>query len=226
MINKKIQKYVDFIFADIPYSRKAKEMQEEITSNLQAHYEDNISNGMTENEAYQSAIDSLGNIDELLKELIPEENLQQKINRYKKKRATCTAISTALYMTGVAALIILPALTELINSELTEVSAIIGLCILFEFAIIATGITIYIKKNVPQEIENYVKPGKKMKLDINIDTSTKNGKLIEALASSFWTFVVIIYFIVSFATHAWYITWLIFLAGNAAKKCLEALLSD
>ena len=38
-----------------------------------------------------------------------------------------------------------------------------------------------------------------------------------------WLLIVILYFIISFSTRAWYITWLIFLGGAAVECLLDSL---
>ncbi len=44
----------------------------------------------------------------------------------------------------------------------------------------------------------------------------------KAYLSAFWLIVVAVYFLISFATHAWFITWIIFLIAAAMEQILKA----
>ena len=50
-MNQKIKNYVDVLFDDIPNSRKAIELKEEILSNLNEHFEAHIAEGKSKNQA-------------------------------------------------------------------------------------------------------------------------------------------------------------------------------
>ena len=65
----KIKDYVDDLFKDIRKTRKSEELKEELLSDLEEKYQDLISNGKKEKEAYQEVIGGIGDVDELLEEL-------------------------------------------------------------------------------------------------------------------------------------------------------------
>ncbi|MEA5002289.1 MAG: hypothetical protein VB081_02190 [Christensenella sp.] len=44
----------------------------------------------------------------------------------------------------------------------------------------------------------------------------------KAYSSAFWLIVVAAYILISFATRAWHITWIIFLIGAAAEQIMKA----
>ena len=69
-MNIKIKKHVDSMFSEVPYSKKAEELKEEIMADMEAAYNDNISNGDSETEAFRKACDSLGNMDEVIENLM------------------------------------------------------------------------------------------------------------------------------------------------------------
>ena len=54
----------------------------------------------------------------------------------------------------------------------------------------------------------------------------KKMEQIKAYQSAMWLIIVALYFVISFTTHAWYITWLIFLVGAALQQLLKAALTD
>ena len=86
-MNKKLTNYVNGLFSDYPNTKKVQELKEEILSNLNEHFEDAVNNGASENKAYTEAISKLGDIDELLQSIIPNEDESKKINAYKKRKA-------------------------------------------------------------------------------------------------------------------------------------------
>lgn len=103
-MNKKLTNYVNGLFSDYPNTKKVQELKEEILSNLNEHFEDSVKNGASENKAYTEAISKLGDIDELLQSIIPNEDESKKINAYKKRKAKITSISVILYILGAAEL--------------------------------------------------------------------------------------------------------------------------
>ncbi|NMA48881.1 MAG: hypothetical protein GX947_03820 [Tissierellia bacterium] len=72
-MNGKIMKYVEVLFSDIPRSKKSNKLKEEILSNMSDRFEDYIKDGKTENQAFSLVVSSLGDIDEMLAGVIPDE---------------------------------------------------------------------------------------------------------------------------------------------------------
>lgn len=65
----KIEKYLAFVFSDYEASPRVKELKEEIQANLIEKRDDAMSLGMSEEEATLKAIASLGNIEDVMKEI-------------------------------------------------------------------------------------------------------------------------------------------------------------
>ncbi len=221
-MNIKIKKYVESLFSHVPYSQKAQELQEEIMADMDAHYEDCISNGKTEQEAFKDTVDSLGNIDELIQKLIPAHEIQDKIDNCKKRNAILTAIAISLYFIGGAAIAGLPSLAAVTGND-PELPAIIGMIVLIILSAIATSMLVYSRMSIPQDVLPYIK---KIHKEVNVDISTKNGKLLKAFLSSHLLVCTAIFFLVSFTTGAWHITWIIFLADIAIKQAVISLLEE
>ena len=72
-MNSKIKNYVEVLFSDIPRSKKANELKEELLSNMSERFDDYIGDGKTENQAYSLVISSLGDIDEMLEDVMPND---------------------------------------------------------------------------------------------------------------------------------------------------------
>lgn len=221
-MNSKIKNYVDVLFNDIPNSRKAAELKEEILSNLNEHFEALIKEGKSENQAYTEALASLGDVDELLKSIMPDKDSTIRINEYKQKRAKITSVSVSLYILGVVFLCSLPAINAVTGSGKEELMGILGLAIFLVFSAIATGLIIYVNMSIPQDIEPFISRGRKHSREEQYDTSTSSGRFWAAFHKVYWLLVIVIYFLVSFTTNAWHITWLIFLIGTALRQAISA----
>ena len=107
----------------------------------------------------------------------------------KAKFARNIAISVALYIISLVAIIA----TSTIGYE------ILGVCLFFTIIAIATGIIIY----------SAIVYGKDK--DQKSEKNKKRNESVKAITDIIGLIGVIIYFIVSFTTGAWHITWIIFL---------------
>ena len=216
-MNKKLTNYVNGLFSDYPNSKKARELKEEILSNLTEHFQDAVNNGASENEAYTEAISKLGNIDELLQSIMPDKDLSEKINAFKAKKAKITAIAVMLYIIGTAIFIGIPGVAALTHSSNIALCGIIGLITLLIFVAIATGLLIFVNMSTPQEIMPYIAE----KEDQWIDKTTKKGALIGMINDICPIIILVAYFIISFTTRAWNITWVIFLLNPVITAILK-----
>ena len=52
----------------------------------------------------------------------------------------------------------------------------------------------------------------------------RNSSLKKGINSMIWAVGLALYFIISFATNAWYVTWVIFLIAAAARGLVKAIL--
>ena len=125
-MNTKIKNYVDVLFKDIPSTKKAQELKEEILSTLNDHFEAHIAEGKSENQAYTEALADLGDIDELLKGLEPEKELKEKIDLYRTKRAKHTSIAVIMYILGIICVIAFGSISDFFGSARADLFAVIG----------------------------------------------------------------------------------------------------
>ena len=216
-MNNKLKSYVNGLFADCPKTKKAQELKEEILSNLSEHFNEAIKNGYSENDAYTEAISKLGNIDELLQSIMPDKDLAEKINAFKAKKAKITAIAVMLYIIGTAIFIGIPGVAALTHSSNIALCGIIGLITLLIFVAIATALLIFVNMSTPQEIMPYIAE----KEDNWIDKTTKKGALIGMINDICPIIILVAYFIISFTTRAWNITWVIFLLNPVITAILK-----
>lgn len=213
----KLRSYMDYLFKEVPPSKKAVELKEEILQNLTDKYRDLLSEGKTEEAAYNIAIASVGDISELLESLKEEkaDSRQEPTDEYrqwKQRSAVFVAVAVALYIVSVIPVII---------SEEAFHNEIVGVCLMFTFIAVATGLLIYNNMSKPR----YTKKDDTMMDDFK-EWNTQNNErkqAMKSIKSALWSIIVVLYFIVSFSTGAWYITWVIFLLGGAVESIIKAI---
>jgi len=136
--------------------------------------------------------------DELLtgnKDIVAAKEMNIKTNY-----ARNLAISIGLYIFSLTALILFAAGFN---------QPVAGVCAFFTFIAIATGLIIY----------NSIMYGKKRKKEKNDSLQTK--LVIEVVN----TLCVVLYFLVSFITNAWHITWIIFIIMASVDTIIKLLFS-
>ncbi|MBQ6566858.1 MAG: hypothetical protein IJL80_07360 [Treponema sp.] len=220
-MNGKIKNYVDVLFNDVPMTRKAAELKEEILSTMSEHFEAHIAEGKSENQAYTEALADMGDIDTLLESLAPERELKPRIEEYRQKKAKNTAIAVMLYIIGVVAQCAPPAICAVFEHGNEDKAGVIGFICMLLFAAVATGLLIYTKMSVPQDVEPYL-----VKKKEKFDTSTERGRRLSAMSKLYWMVVTVIYLGISFWTMAWYITWLIWLIASALWQAILLFSGD
>ncbi len=220
-MNGKIKNYVDVLFNDVPMTRKAAELKEEILSTMSEHFEAHVAEGKSENQAYTEALADMGDIDTLLESLAPERELKPRIEEYRQKKAKNTAIAVMLYIIGVVAQCAPPAICAVFEHGNEDKAGVIGFICMLLFVAAATGLLIYTKMSVPQDVEPYL-----VKKKEKFDTSTERGRRLSAMSKLYWMVVTVIYLGISFWTMAWYITWLIWLIASALWQAIMLFSGD
>lgn len=207
----KIKNYVDDLFKDIKKTRKSEELKEELLSDLEEKYQDLISNGKNEKEAYQEVIGGIGDVDELLEEL-KESSFYEDLE-IRKKTAFIVSLSVGLY--------ILALISTIVCDELLELPDIISAISFFGIAGIATCILIYHFMSIPKyqkKDDSFVEIRKE-----RLDARDKNKQLLNALDTIVWLLILIIYFLISFLFNCWYISWVLFLVGPLVTTIVHLL---
>ncbi len=217
-MNTKIINYVDALFSDIPNNKEANELKEEILSNMSERYEDYIKEGKTENQAFSLVIGSLGDIDEMLVDVMPNDDFLEEAHYYRTRNATYTAASVVTYIIGAAFLIGLGGLGEIFGKETTF--GVIGLIILLILSAIATGIIIYTNMSTPSEFKDY---NKKTKVELE-NLNSKSSDLLKNIMTIYWTIITVIYLGISFTTGLWGITWIIWILASIFEPIMKIIL--
>lgn len=200
-MREQLTSYVDLLFAG---ADEANEIKQEILQNTLDRYDDLIGQGKSPEAAYRLAISGIGDINEILANDI-QQLTQFQINSTSTEipaskpvwKKILTAIGICLYIMCPIPLFVLQDAT--------------GLCGLLTFVAVATALVI-------------ISGGKSnnRKAKTAPAAVTPQSKLHEAIDSIIWALGLCCYFILSFLTQAWYITWVIFLLTGAVQGLVTA----
>ena len=96
----------------------------------------------------------------------------------------------------------------------------IGVCIMFVMVAIATGIIIYRSKtrlHYTKTDDTVVENFKEWKHE-----KDERKALRKSIETALWCMTFVLYFVISFSTGKWYITWVIFLVAGAVENIIRA----
>lgn len=181
-MKERLCQYIDLLFAG---SQDSDDIKQEILQNTLDRYDDLITQGKTPEAAYSLAISGIGDISELLNNTHtipskPTEDATQNHTIVHKGSGIYKAIAIAFFILCPVPLLIL--------------ENVIGLCLLLVMVAAGVGLLVISGKE-NSAVTTQENPR-------SAANRTINGIL--------WGCGLAIYFLVSFHTGAWYITWLIF----------------
>ena len=212
----KLRRYIDGLFARTVPTMKAVELKEEMLQNLNDKYSDLISEGKTPEAAYNIAVAGIGDVSGLLQELEEEvvfdESFIADVEASRQKNAMITAVAVMLYILSLLPMLIL----AMAGSRF---SAQIGVPVMFLMIATATGLLIFNNMTKPRFLKNsdtIVEEFREWQAD-----SRDRKSLRRAISAALWSILIALYFIVSFASGAWHLTWIAFLAGAAVEAVIN-----
>lgn len=185
-MREQLIRYIDLLFAGAP---EAAEIKQEILQNTLDRYDDLIAQGKSPEGAYRLAISGIGDINEILGTPPQEPHVSpspapQEIKKVPMWKTVVRAIAIALY-------IMCPIPLFVIQDE-------IGLCGLLGMVAIATVLMVITGKDA--KASSHEKPAE----------NSPRAQLKKSISSVVWTVGLCLYFVLSFLTRAWAITWVIF----------------
>ncbi len=219
-MNERLRTHIETLFEKAPKTRKAYELKEELLANSEERYQDLVASGVSQEDAFKHVVSSVGNVSELfqgLEELNEKDRVE--IEERLNKNAVIKSIAIGLYIFGVVVFFACSFTGGRILPRID--STTMGLLLMLLIDIIPTCMLIYISTRYPKYMrkeDTIVEEFKEWKSDTIKNKSVKNAALVVL-----WTFILLIYFAVSFFTYAWYATWIIFLAGACLHAILELL---
>lgn len=209
-----LTQYVNLLFAG---NTDAEDIRMEILQNTLDRYDDLISQGKTPEAAYRLAISGIGDIGELLdgqtapvysranyqhSPVYTEDTTLEKLGLDLSR--TMRAIAVGLYILSPIPVIGL----DMIGMD------VLGVCLTLAIVAAATVLMVLFRRKHEEPVDyERREPG-----------SDRRKSLKKSINSLISTIGLVLYFIVSFATGAWYITWLVFPIIGAVKGLVGACL--
>ena len=214
-----IRAYVDELFQNAPRTQKAYELKVELTQNLLDKYHALIAEGKSPEDAYNLTVVSIGDVRELFEGLedapVQAEPAYIPVGSPEKRSAAITSIAVMLYILSVVPVIVLGSLYD-------PEWSILGVVLMFVMIALATGLLIY---------HHATKPKKKVSSGTVVEEfrqwqtkSTSNKQLLKAIRSAYWPLVTALYFLLSFGTGKWHVTWIVFLIAPAVDSIIKSVL--
>lgn len=199
-MRQQLIQYVELLFAGAPGSE---EIKQEILQNTLDRYDDLVSQGKSEAAAYRLAISGIGDINEILGQpaghTAPAAQPRQPEPEDREQRKL-RAVAIAMYILCPIPLFIL--------SEFNL--ATMGLCLTLALVATATYLLMLAKRSEPEEESEVA----------GAPVSPKKQAVGRILGSV----TLVVYLLVSFLTHAWAITWLIFPISGCIKGIINAVI--
>lgn len=223
-MKEKIRKHFDMLFEAAPKTRKAIDLKEEMTQNAIDKYDDLINDGYSEEDAFGNVTASIGDVSELFDSL-KESSLPGLSVEERKKKALFTSVAVGLYIfAGVVFLGCAMIEESFFGVSIGRIDwATLGLVLAALICIAPTCMLIYVANMYPdyrKKEDNLVEEYKESHY-----LSDKNKAVKNAISAIIWMLILVLYFVTSFMTMAWYITWVLFLVGACAQAVLELIFS-
>lgn len=201
-MREQLIQYVQLLFAGV---EDCDDIRQEILQNTLDRYDDLIAAGKTPEAAYRLAIMGIGDINEILGRApgaapLPGPAAKQEEHDTPTKKLL-RAIAIGLYILCPIPLFVLSGMWNM---------GIPGLCGTLTLVAVATVLIILGAK---KETEN-----------ADVEPGTPQSALAKSINGLIWAIGLAIYFIVSFLTGTWYITWVIFPITAAVQGLVKAIL--
>ena len=207
-MREQLTKYVELLFAGAP---NARDIQQEILQNTLDRYDDLIDQGKSPEAAYSLSISGIGDISEFL-----EGNSYNTANAPSAEPIQDPAQATEKRMRKAVAIafFILCPIPLFILSEFGADT--IGLCLTLLLVAAGTALMILNGKDRQDEDEE------PEETSANPETSMRE-KTRESIHTLIWCIGLAVYLIISFATGAWYITWVMFPLIGCVQGLMDAI---
>lgn len=207
-MREKLIQYVNLLFAG---ASDTEDIHQEILQNTLDRYDDLVSQGKSPEAAYRLAITGIGDINEILGNdpataapgtipAAPQAAAKAVVDEAQDRKVT--AVAVAFYILCPFPLIIL--------SEL-GVPPSLGLLLMFLMIAAATALLIMKGKHKDSPEETAAPASPKQELRKSVD-------------GVIWAIGLAVYFLVSFITKAWHITWVIFPLIGSVQGLVHAIM--
>ena len=203
-MREQLIQYVELLFAG---AQNCEEIKQEILQNTLDRYDDLIAEGKVPEAAYRLAIAGIGDISEILgaeprhtPAPVYQNAATEPEDEDTVKKRRMRAIAIGIYIIAAIPLITLDSVGH----------DIWGLSLTLILVAIATILM--------------VMNGSRREEEQGPRKTAAEGSLAKSISSLIWAVGLVAYFVISFSTQAWYITWLIFPIIGAVQGLVSAIL--
>ena len=197
-MRERLIEYIDGLFSGAALNMRNAEIKEEILQNTLEHYDDLLSEGKSEQEAYDAVIQGIGDVRPLVE---PDGSA---VSAEAAPESQPSAPETAADETH-------PGLRGAVGGIWMLFTA---LYLLISFTTHAWHITWILFLIAPAVINI---------LNAVLDAKSRPGSGRGAAIAALWLLTTALYFVLSFATGAWRLTWILFLIAGAATGLVSAI---
>lgn len=205
-MREQLIQYVNLLFAG---ATGCEDIKQEILQNTLDRYDDLIAEGKVPEAAYRLAITGIGDINEILG--TAPNRVPQGTPATPKQETVDTPVKKALRAAAIFLYIISPIPLFVISEFLGWDT--LGLCGTIAIVALATALIILGAKKEEEKEETYAEK-----------YAAPQSELEKSISQLIGTIGLAAYFIVSFLTGAWYITWIIFPLTGAVKGLIKSIL--
>lgn len=212
MINR-IKEYIDNAFALTPQTKKVVDLKDELFANMCEKYNDQIKSGKTAQEAYDYVMMGMGDISELVESVKEPYPLSPASPKENRNRALSVSLAIMLY--------ILSPMMVILFSEFFGQNAM-GIIVMFMLIAAATGLLVYsfmIRPKYQKSNDTVVEEFKEWRVN-----SARARYAYKAFKGAFWSIVVAIYLLFSFAFGIWSYSWIIFIIAAAIENIVKGFI--
>lgn len=219
-MREKLITYVDFLFAGAPRTPETAETKAEILQNTLDKFDDLIKQGKSPEAAYSLAVAGIGDVSELLAggRISEDTAAPAFVSETRKERAAVEskcgimrAIAIGLYITCV-----LPP----IFTDGTRFEDNLGPALMFVMIAVATALMVLQHSMRRQGTVQ----GQGAPASWREDFYSPQRELRRAVTGAVWVLGMVAYFILSFSTMAWHLTWLVFPICGVTAALIRAIL--
>lgn len=207
-MREKLAQYVSLLFAG---AGDCEDIKQEILQNTLDRYDDLIAEGKSPESAYRLAISGIGDINEILGRTPQEAQIQSV-----PEKEDDNPLKKILRAAAIFLYIICP-IPLFILSEFAGLETL-GLCGTISVVALATVLMVLGGKKDREE--------KKEQTTALAEPLTPQQELNKSVNTMIWAIGLALYFILSFATGAWHVTWIIFPLIKAVQGLAGVLMGN
>lgn len=204
-MREQLEQYVNLLFAG---AKDCEDIRQEILQNTLDRYDDLIAEGKVPEAAYRLAITGIGDVNEILGGAVQPSAVSHNAGKTDAAHDNDTPAKKLMRAVAIGLYILCP-VPLFVLSEIGM--STLGLCGLLVIVAVAT---VLIVLGAKKETEDEQKE----------ENLTPQQELRKSIGSLIWGLGLAVYFVISFLTGAWYITWLIFPITSAVRGLANAIL--